>query len=825
MVGEKGIPGIETVGKKIDKIQVKISYRIIELFSGGLYSSPNKAFEELVCNSYDAFATTVAVRVPFDLSPESASIWVCDNGEGMNQNDMKQLWNIGESAKRTSEREKRRLQIGKFGIGKLATYVLARKLTYVSKKSNKFMATTMDYGRIKEGVEQILLDEREVSEEEARDALDPYIYESGKYLLPFQLFGENAEENWTFALLSNLKAKAREIKPLRLKWILETALPNNPEFIMYLNSEKIVPSKEKVPIKKIWVVGENDRTAEKMKLGITQGSQESPTFVDFPTLEGVHGRFELYEDSLDKGKSTQLGRSHGIFLVVRGRLINLYDPLLGMAAFSHGPFNKSRIVIYADNLDPNITSTRESIKEGSPLNELKTYIQRKFDNEVRPFYFEEENKKEFETSLSYRISQTPLSISKQPLLKFATKYYNSSILNPFLIEKPPSDKKDELLQDLQKEITEDDTIIKNAEWEAMGTEDPIAKLDLESGQIKINLLHPFIANYSESFKNLLPLQFVAVTEILTEAHLYELDIDEEKINQIMHRRDNLLRRLSLSDRKSIPIVARMLNDAINDSSGLEESLYNAFLALGFDASKIGGPNEPDGIANAYLGFRDDKELNYSLVFDAKSTKKEKISGNTAQVLSTKRHKEKYKANFGVVVAIDFEGYDDPNSKISFNAKDSKISAMRIKDLVRLLFLWAPHQIGLSKLKDLFERAYTPKEITDWVDAIEAEPVRTEPYKELLEAIFYYQKTDFEAPDVTAVRLRLNDGRNQEDAFSKQDIKKWVSSLSAILPGFVEIDGEYISIKGKPDDILEMVHNTIQSIPMELQDKYLAAFKV
>ena len=48
-------------GKKIDDIHVTLSYRIIELFSAGLYSSPNKAFEELVCNSYDAHASKVGV--------------------------------------------------------------------------------------------------------------------------------------------------------------------------------------------------------------------------------------------------------------------------------------------------------------------------------------------------------------------------------------------------------------------------------------------------------------------------------------------------------------------------------------------------------------------------------------------------------------------------------------------------------------------------------------------------------------------------------------------------------------------------------------------
>ena len=128
---------IETVGKKIDDINVTISNRIIELFSAGLYSSPNKAFEELICNSYDAFASKVSVYSPDDPTIENAFIWVCDNGEGLNKEELKSLWRIGESCKREDpSRDSKRLQIGQFGIGKLSTYILARKLTYISKKDD-----------------------------------------------------------------------------------------------------------------------------------------------------------------------------------------------------------------------------------------------------------------------------------------------------------------------------------------------------------------------------------------------------------------------------------------------------------------------------------------------------------------------------------------------------------------------------------------------------------------------------------------------------------------------------------------------------------------
>ena len=57
------------IGKEIASIDVRISYRIIQLFSEGLYSSPNKAVEELVSNSFDAGAINLHVILSTDLKP------------------------------------------------------------------------------------------------------------------------------------------------------------------------------------------------------------------------------------------------------------------------------------------------------------------------------------------------------------------------------------------------------------------------------------------------------------------------------------------------------------------------------------------------------------------------------------------------------------------------------------------------------------------------------------------------------------------------------------------------------------------------------------
>src|SRR5271168_3336560 len=118
-------PIYSAAGSEKEKIDVRLSYRIVRLFSEGLYASPNKAIEELVANSFDAGALRVQVMYSANLHDQGATIVVVDDGEGMGIPGLKQHWLIGISNKRrlgTLPRD--RQQIGQFGIGKLATYVL-----------------------------------------------------------------------------------------------------------------------------------------------------------------------------------------------------------------------------------------------------------------------------------------------------------------------------------------------------------------------------------------------------------------------------------------------------------------------------------------------------------------------------------------------------------------------------------------------------------------------------------------------------------------------------------------------------------------------------
>ena len=813
---------IENAGIVIDEIAVTMSYRIIELFSAGLYSSPNKAFEELVSNSYDAFADSVSVHVDPDLTVDSAYIWVCDNGEGMDLQGFKDLWRVGYSNKRTPQRDSKRLQIGCFGIGKLATYVLANKLTYISKKSGLFLAVTMDYQRISGERQNFSLDARELTESEAQQALSSYLSSPSNSVM-FDLFGNTAPDSWTFSILTNLKPKAHEIREGRLKWVLRTALPINPGFKLYYNGVGLESSKINKPLVKTWIIGENDEIANGID-GTTCRKISGKYLIDFENLKGVHGEIQLYEDSMVDGKSTLLGRSHGIFLMVRGRLINIDDPLLGMDSFVHGVFNRTRIVVHADELDSNLTSTRESVKESKPLSQLKSYIRKKFNNEVRKFYFDEENKKQQLHQISHRLSQTSLTASKRPLLVFAEKFFSGQISNPLLIDKPGVTNEEEFLELIRSQLSEDVAFIKEVDWKILRPSDRIARFDLVNGKLTVNLLHPFIANYIDQYKSRLPLQFVAITEVLTEAHLYELGLDEGDVNGIVLRRDSTLRELSLAHREGSPAVAQLLKDALADSTGLEDAVHGSLLSLGFEVTSIGGRGHPDGLAAAVLGYGSQgNSASYTLTYDAKSTSKQKIQAKTAGLAAVRNHKTDYKADYAVVVAVDFEGSLDRNSTISKTCRQQEITAIRAKDLMRLLLLSVPKQIGLMRLKGLLDSCFTPLEVKEWIDKVEGDLVKRAPIKSLLDAIYTLQKTDTEPPEIASVRIHMKNLDPESEAPSKEEIRAIIESLQTFIPGFISIEGEKVGIQGTPEKIVSVISSVVsESIPSDLREMYLEA---
>lgn len=814
---------LKKYGKKVDDIPVHISYRIIELFSAGLYSSPNKAFEELVSNSYDAMADKVAVYLPLNKIESNSIIWVCDNGKSMDKSGLKNLWMIGESIKNGAEQIERPL-IGKFGIGKLATYILTYKLTYICKTEDGFFSVTMDYRDIHKDTEEIKLDEIELKESEVIELISPYLRIDDQVMIPFSLWGKNSEKTWTFTIMSDLKPKVSEIQEGRLKWILSTALPLNPNFNLYFNGDLLKSSKEKYEPIKIWYFGDdNDKIIEKFS-DYKAGQDEEGYYVDMLNIKRVRGRIELYNDSLVKGKSQDWGRSHGIFLMIRKRLINLDDPLLGMPAMTHGVFNRIRIIVEADGLNEYITSTRESIKDSLAFSDVKKYIQRKF-TETREFYFSRIDEEEKKSRASYKISNAAGSMSRRPLLIAAKKFFSGEISSLLLTDIPKNlttEQKKEITTRLEQDLTSESGIIKAVEWATLQPDDPLAKFDIISGLASINLMHPFFANFIEDIKNPLPFQLFALTEILTEVSLIEQGIEEEDVKEIMYRRDNILRELTFSDKQNAPAVASLIRATLNDPSGLEDALVKAFTSLGFETIPIGGNGTPDGLASAYLEHKHSPE-NYKITFDAKSTSKEKIMASTAHISGVDRHRDDYEANYATVVAIDFQGGMDENSAINKEAKKLKVNLIKAKDLMTLILLAGPKQLGLKQLRPLFEDCHTVLETSTWINDLKVFEVNRGPIKEVLDAVYNLTRDDTERPNITSIRaeLKYKAGIN----ITSEAITQIVQSLKTLVPSYISLDGQLVSLQSTPEIILRALLQTSNDseIPFEFRDMYIKAF--
>ena len=128
-------------------VSVTLSNQLVRLLSEQLYQSPLKAIEELVVNAYDADAKVCRTFVPLPTDTEHEFIAVYDDGHGMDYQGLTDLWLVGRSIKRDEEYERRRArkQIGKFGIGKLATSTIANQLTYLSKTDEGILGVTIDF--------------------------------------------------------------------------------------------------------------------------------------------------------------------------------------------------------------------------------------------------------------------------------------------------------------------------------------------------------------------------------------------------------------------------------------------------------------------------------------------------------------------------------------------------------------------------------------------------------------------------------------------------------------------------------------------------------
>jgi hypothetical protein len=801
-------------GKSIGKVPVDISYRIIQLFSDGLYSSPHKAIEELVCNSYDADAKRVDVLVPVPMNAKNsaASIWVVDDGVSMDMEGLHRLWRIAKSEKRKNDPSELsdsaagssgRQQIGKFGIGKLATYVLARQVTYICKTYRDgvplVLAVTMDYSELSQDddseikTEHLELDVRELDAEALKLALEPLRQLPSGEAVVKKLRREDGS-CWTAAAMGGLREKAEQIKYGRLSWLLSTALPNSPRFLLYLNGEKIVPKKAALEPLASWQVGTHPSNLS----AVAAENSNDMTSISIDGIKGsITGEVEIYTELLDTGSSkseTLLGRSHGFFVMVRGRLVNLDDPLFGRDPLSHSSFARFRMVVNVDGLDEYLTSGRETIMDAPEVQTFREYLKEEF-NRARLIYDNWHRGETEAARLSRRIGHTDGALTRRPLARAVERALRGRTRPLTLIETPP-DLEESEREDLANEISEaavsEEGLITSVLNEAAGVERFFARYDAAKKTVYINILHPFYGNYFEAVRSDDLFKTLGVAEVLFEAYLLEEGMGDDIAYRILARR-------------SAVIIARNLLDQADNEKGLEEAAKEAFSVMGYDVTPIGGRGTPDGIAKAVLGYRRETgdRADYAFTYDAKSSTHSKIKADRVNVSRGARHRNDYQAQYSVIVAPNFEGDGDGESAIAKEIRaDGKTILMRVADLALLVTVASRRQLSCSRLRGLFESAHMPDEVRTWIDEVWTEPEPIRPFREILDALYHLQLSYPDAVTVPSLNIQLTQTKGLR--LRELELTEYLQALATQAPSMLDVSANDVRLNVSPDRLMQEI---------------------
>ena len=757
----------EAIGRPTTTIPVAISTRFLEHFSEQLYSSPQKSFEELISNSWDAGADFVDIRIPDDLSASDATMAVLDNGVSMNEGGLRDLWHIAFSPKRGQPHQHGRPVVGKFGIGKLATYVLASRLTYICKAADGVIRrVTMDYGQVDRTahadklVSDLTLDLFEVSQDELAAAIASVV--QGDELLKIihngvqverehddgeNEFGASAsllqrpsKDTWTLVILSGLKPTGRELKVGVLRRMLEAALPLSSEMVIRINGEQLSSTKLGTTVAREWIIGPDLKIEE---LNLDEGDPDdtpadgasepdervkvktgiSPVpYVELPGIGKVTGKVRLYEEKISGGKSDERGASNGFFVNVLGRVVNQSDPSFGAENLSHSAWARFRMTVRADGLNVYLNTNREQFRDQRSLRIFRAFLRKAF-NLARSSYDSDSNA-EMPDGGDVLVRSLGV-VSLAPLRSAVLEALRTQPPIPGLFDETGISNREQKRDDWRKNTADH---IQNAlgkvKYEKVD-DDSFVKFRISDSTVVVNKDHPFVAEHTRTKAEKELMRTMAMVNLLTDVYALETGIDAAKVEGIRTYRDQLMRFRALQRRKSGTHIAKLLlatQHKSNASKELEAVVGDALRHIGFVVKELGKPGDPEGVASAYAFSaplqpapteQEPEPALYKLTYDAKSSKHSAAKTGNISLDGVQEHRKRYGAQYALVIAPGFE-----DGALSVRCEQVGVTPMRAADLGKLLEYTVTYgAIPLDTLEGVF-KLRDPKAVTSWVDALE-----------------------------------------------------------------------------------------------------------
>jgi hypothetical protein len=591
----------EAKGAKEAEVEVDISYDIIRHVSAQLYTNPRKAIEELVCNSYDAGASVCYVTVPNDAK---GSLKVLDDGKSMDVHGLKKLWKVAESPKDQGEGKPRidnaRMQIGKFGVGKLAAFALGGRLTHVACVNRNVRVVSVGENEIKEkrGGGPPTFKIFGMTLDKAIPLLEPHFNELPK---PWK----EKWETWTLALVEEIDPKSfgRALLIGVLRRMISTALPISSDFKVFLEGtevpKKIIDPEDvllKVEItdpelrKKIeealqefWMEVLAEKKSEDVpkkyyavKVSRVQNPQRVNQEVDalmVPELGPVIGSAILTKTSLTTEKLIERGYTNNGFAIrVNGKLVNPEDELFGVTARSHTYWSRFIANVEIPGLDRVLLVQRNAVSENSNEAQIARTIMRTLFNFTRV-------KAE---ALERQAGYEPESFGSR--LRILSPISAAVALSGLAEGALPERGLDSL----------------DVDFASLGEAGPAVRYDKEEKKILVNEDHPLIHALDDEDMNAKSLRHV-VGEVLAGTQMAKGYLRSQNVPEKVVEETGEIIEVSVRSAAGYVIdeVARHIKE-IDETSyqgdkPFEKAIVSAFKSLRLIASHEGRPGDPDGV--------------------------------------------------------------------------------------------------------------------------------------------------------------------------------------------------------------------------------------
>lgn len=191
----------------VDTLQRYVDTGLSKTISDTLVESPLHAIEELICNSYDADATTLKIKYDSD----TKYFLITDDGSGMDSDGIKSFYRMGDSPKLDDRvTPKGRRTIGQFGIASVLLRYLTEDYNLISRKNGE---------------------ERSVYEKFSEEVDDT---------IPLDVIVKSTDlENGTLIEMKNFRY---DLDISGLKRRIRIRLPLSEDFRVYFNDEEIKPT-------------------------------------------------------------------------------------------------------------------------------------------------------------------------------------------------------------------------------------------------------------------------------------------------------------------------------------------------------------------------------------------------------------------------------------------------------------------------------------------------------------------------------------------------------------------------------------------------------